>query len=120
MTFAALQEVHRQLGLRLRAYGGDAALPEVTVSLPIHDNDELAFVRLVVWCYVLVNESGRVALRFLRDLPPLNGAELLPEAGNLRTWATHNLLPDKEADRKKLIQSWQWLKDPRWTPKSSH
>lgn len=111
MTFADLQELHRQLGLRLRARAGDTALPEVTVSLPVRENDELSFVRLVVWCYVLVNESGRVSLRFLRDLPPLNGSELLPEAGHLRTWATHNLLPDKEWDRKRLLLAWQWLKD---------
>ena len=111
MTFADLQELHRQLGLRLRARAGDMALPEVTVSLPVRDNDELSFVRLVVWCYVLVNESGRVSMRFLRDLPPFSGSELLPEAGHLRTWATHNLLPDKEWDRKRLLLAWQWLKD---------
>lgn len=119
MTFPALQELHRQLGLRLRAHGGEAAFPELTVSLPVRDNDELSFVRLVVWCYVLVNESGRVALRFLRELPPLSGVDLLPEAGNLRTWATHNLLPDKESDRKRLLQSWQWLKDACGTDRPS-
>lgn len=119
MTFPALQELHRQLGLRLRAHAGESAFPEVTVSLPVHDNDELSFARLVVWCFVLVNESGRVALRFLRELPPLRDVELLPEAGNLRTWATHNLLPDKESDRKKLLLSWQWLKEACGTDRPS-
>ena len=111
MTFADLQELFRQLSLRLRTRAGDVAFAEVTVSPPVRDNDELSFVRLVVWCYVLVNESGRVSMRFLRDLPPFSGSELLPEAGHLRTWATHNLLPDKEPDRKKLLLAWKWLQD---------
>ena len=119
MTFADLQELHRQLGLRLRARAGDTALPGVTVSLPVRDNDELSFIRLVVWCYVLFNESGRVSMRFLRELPPFLGSELLPEAGHLRTWATHNLLPDKESDRKKLLLAWQWLKDACKTDRPS-
>jgi len=110
MSFAELLEVHRQLALRLRARVGDAAFQEITVSVPVRDCDEVSFVRLVVWCYALVNESGRVSLRFLRELPPLAGSDLLSEAGHLRTWATHNLLPERDADRKRLLLAWQWLK----------
>jgi hypothetical protein len=111
MKFADLQELHRQLGLRLRARASDMALREITVNLPVRDNDELSFIRLIIWCYALVNESGRVSMRFLRDLPPFSGSSLLPEAGHLRTWATHNLLPNKESDRKRLKLAWQWLSD---------
>lgn len=110
MSFADVQETHRQLSLRLRVHAGDRALGEVTVNIPTSDDDELSFLRLVVWSYVLLQETGRVALRFLKELPPFPSGELLPEVSYLRTWATHNLLPDKDSDRKKLQLAWGWLK----------
>lgn len=117
--FLELQGLHRELGLRLRTHAGVSTFPDVTVKHPDREDDELSFIRLVIWCYVVVNESGRVALRFLRDLPPLKDVDLLPEASILRTWATHNLLPEKESDRKKLRQSWAWFRDACGTQQPS-
>jgi hypothetical protein len=110
VSFADVQETHRQLRLRLRVHAGEQAFAEVTVNIPTGDDDELSFLRLVVWSYVLLQETGRVALRFLKELPPFTSGELLPEVSYLRTWATHNLLPDKDSDRKKLQLAWTWLK----------
>lgn len=109
-SFAEIQEAHRQLRLRLRVLAGENAFGEVTVNIPTNDDDELSFLRLVFWSYVLLQETGRVALRFLKELPPFSAGELIPEVGYLRTWATHNLLPDRASDRRKLLLAWAWLR----------
>lgn len=110
MNFSALQETHRQLRLRLRVHAGGQAFTEATVSLPTAEDDEISFIRLVVWAYVLFQETGRVSLRFLKELPPFSNSEFPPEIVFLRTWATHNLLPEKESDNTKLKLAWGWLK----------
>jgi hypothetical protein len=109
VSFADLQEAHRQLRLRLRVHAGETALGEVTVKIPVADDDELSFIRLVVWTYVLRHETGKIALSFLKELPPFTSGELLPEVGILRTWATHNLSPSKNSDKKTLQLAWAWF-----------
>lgn len=110
MSFAALHQTQRQLSLRLRVHAGEKAYDDINVTIPTKDDDELSFLRLVVWCYVAQHEAGRVALRFLKELPPIHHRELLLEVGYLRTWATHNLMSDRDSDRKKLQLAWGWLR----------
>ena len=110
MNFAALQETQKQLSLRLRVHAGVNAFGELTVTAPTGDDDELSFLRLVTWCYVVLNEAGRVALRFLKELPPVYKGELPHKVDGLRTWTTHNLMPDRNSDRKRLQLAWCWLR----------
>lgn len=111
MTFGAVEEAYRQLRLRLQVQVGGGACAEITVAHPERANDELSFLRLVTWSYVLVQEAARVSLRFLKELPPFAPGELLPEVAYLRTWAAHNLLPEKDSDSKKLRLAWAWLRE---------
>ena len=108
MSFGDLQELQRQLRSRICAHVDPSAMQEINVAIPSGDADELSFLRLVVWCYALVQETCRVPLQFLQELPPAT-RDPLPEVSQLRTWLTHNLRLDKTSDQKKLKLAWTWL-----------
>lgn len=73
------------------------ALEEVTISPPTGESDELSFMRLVSWGYVVLHETARVPLSFLKSLPPWEHLdELLPHVHALRTLMSHNLAFDSD------------------------
>jgi hypothetical protein len=108
VTFAKLTEALAQLRKLLSGHV-PGSLGEVNVATPRRDDDELAFLRLIVWCYSVVQEAGRVPLRFLKELPPFKSGRLLPEVELLRTWATHNLKLDSDSDQDKQKRALLWL-----------
>lgn len=113
MNFGAVQSSYGQLRKRLVVYVGAGALPDITIDPPKGVDDELSFIRLVMWGYVLVHETGRVPLGFLRQLPPWQeptGA-LLPHIRALRTWSSHNLAFDKAPDVATLRAAIRWFKE---------
>jgi hypothetical protein len=108
MSFGLIHSDFLSLKQRLTVAIGPDALADINIAPPKGNNDELSFIRLVAWSYVLLHESGKVSLNFLRRLPPWNGAAMLPYVRALRTWTSHNLLFDRDHDMQtiKLAVSW--------------
>ncbi|SKC61770.1 hypothetical protein SAMN05445504_0038 [Burkholderia sp. CF099] len=89
----------------------DSAIPEINVPLPLGTNDELSFYRLVIWGYIVVQESAKVHIKFLRELPPaLDANPVMPELATLRTWIGHNLDFNKAHDAAKMRSAQQWFR----------
>lgn len=111
MTFSKLQIRFLELKRRLSISVGAEALPEITVTPPHGTDDELSFIRLVIWGYVLIQESGKTSISFLRQLPPWNTdkSTLLPHVRALRTWTSHNLAFDKEQDLQTIKTASLWF-----------
>lgn len=111
MNFAEIHNLHLEFKRRLTSIVGGEVFPEITVSPPKGDRDELSFMRLVAWGYVLLFESGRGAFGFLRKLPPLSetSGPLVPHLHALRTWASHNIVFDKKRDAKTVRVATVWL-----------
>lgn len=108
MTFATLHSDLNTLRRRLAVHV-KPALPEITVEAPRGDADELSFIRLVAWGYVMLNETARVPLGFLKSLPPWStAAALLPHIGALRTSMSHNLAFDSTHDVKTMRVASDW------------
>lgn len=111
MTYGEIQAAYGQLRKRLAIYAGSEALPDITLDAPKGIADELSFIRLVGWGYVVIYETGRVPLGFLRQLPPWSepSGKLLPHVRALRTWTSHNLSLEKEVDVATLRQAVEWF-----------
>ena len=111
MSFGVLQGSFNTLRLRLAAYVGRPAISEITIEPPKGNSDELSFIRLVAWGYIFLNESGKDALNFLRQLPPWNASDraLLPHVQALRTWTSHNLSIEKIHDLNTYRTAIAWL-----------
>jgi len=111
MSFAEVHTLHLDFKRRLTSILGREVFPELTLTPPRGNSDELSFIRLVAWGYVLVFESGRGALSFLKNLPPLNDPDgaSLSHLHALRTWASHNLVLDKKRDIKTIQSATMWL-----------
>lgn len=110
MTFAIVHGEYLTLKKRLTMYVGSSAFSEITIDTPKGSNDELSFLRLVSWAYVLIHENGKVPLDFLKKLAPINcTGQLLPHVRKLRTWMSHNLSFDKTADVKTLTAVVAWF-----------
>lgn len=108
MTFVTLHSDLNTLRRRLAVHV-KPALPEITVEAPRGDDDELSFIRLVAWGYVMLNETARVPLGFLKSLPPWStAAALLPHIGALRTSMSHNLAFDSTHDVKTMRVASDW------------
>jgi len=108
MTFATLHSDFNTLRRRLAVHV-KPALAEITVEAPRGDADELSFIRLVAWGYVMLNETARIPLGFLKSLPPWNTtAALLPHVGALRTSMSHNLAFDSTRDVKTMRIASDW------------
>ena len=112
MSFAKVMELYRQLRQELVRYGGTDALPPIEgLALPTREDDELSFIRLVVWSYALLQENGRVALRFLRELGKLPKDPVSECVMSLRAWLTHNLSLAKDSDRQRLDLARAWIRE---------
>lgn len=109
MNFSELDSNYKKLRMRLNARIGNNALLEITLDTPKGNNDELSFIRLVAWGYVLVNEAGRVTFKFLRQLPPKSEADLLSYLRPLRTWMSHNLSFEKDHDQQTMRTAIEWF-----------
>lgn len=111
MNFGEALTAHAQLRKRLAVYFGADGLPDITIDPPRGTSDELSFLRMVAWAYVLRFETGRVSLDYLRQLPPWNqpASALLPYVRSLRTWTSHNLALEKEGDRVTLRDAIAWF-----------
>jgi len=108
MTFTILHTHFTTLRRRLAVHV-KPALAEITVDAPRGDADELSFMRLVAWGYIVLNESARVPLGFLKALPPWSSAAaLLPHVGALRTSMSHNLAFDSTRDVKTMRAASDW------------
>jgi hypothetical protein len=113
VNYNQLQISYLELKRRLSTSVGAKALPEITVAPPHGTNDELSFIRLVIWGYVLLQESGKTAISFLRQLPPWNSdsSTLLPHVRALRTWTSHNLSFEKVSDIKTIEIASYWFRE---------
>jgi len=111
MSFGLVQGDYQTLKRRLTLSVGVTALPDITIDPPKGNSDELSFIRLVAWSYVLIFESGKISLNFLRKLPPWHGKEILPYVRSLRTWASHNLQFDHDHDVKTLRAAVGWFSE---------
>ncbi|WP_336852889.1 hypothetical protein [Pseudescherichia vulneris] len=111
MIFSEIHHLHLDYKRRLASILGREVFPEITVSPPTGDSDELSFIRLVSWGYVLVFEAGRGSFGFLKKLPPLDNyqGKMLPHLHALRTWASHNLEFEKTRDVKTVQTATSWL-----------
>lgn len=111
MSYGEVSTIYGQLRRRLTVYAGQDALPNITIDPPRGESDELSFLRMVAWAYVLLYEVGRIPLGYLRQLPPWNqpASALLPHVRALRTWTSHNLALEKEADLATLRDAISWF-----------
>lgn len=111
MSFAEIHTLHLDFKRRLTSIVGGEVFSEITLAPPRGTNDELSFMRLIAWGYVLVFESGRGPLSFLKNLPPLNkpGAPNLKHLNALRTWTSHNLVLGKSRDITTIQSATMWL-----------
>lgn len=111
MNYGEVLNAFSLLRVRLAIHVGQEALPQITVASPISTDDEFSFVRLVSWAYVLMYETGRIPFGYLRQLPPWNqpSSVLLPHIRALRTWTSHNLALDEDADLATLRDAIAWF-----------
>lgn len=109
MSFGKIQSNFISLKKRLTVAVGSAALDDINIEPPKGDDDELSFLRLVAWTYVLIFESGKISLNFLRKLPPWKESELLPYVRPLRTWMSHNLLFESDHDVQTMGKAMDWF-----------
>lgn len=96
MSFPILNAAAIELRNSLRSFVGAAAMEEITVAPPAGDQDEISFLRLVSWSYVLLFEAGRVSIEYLLQLPAAGDRARDPKAAkalvhDLRTWSFHNV-----------------------------
>lgn len=110
MSFTELYDAYSKLRMRVVALVDPSAFPSITVPGPRDTAGELGFVRLVAWSYALVQENGRVPLRFLLKLGQRPSPQVLEDVPILRTWVAHNLELEKGSDQKKVRHAWAWFR----------
>lgn len=77
------------------------AARDVSVHLPNSFGDELSFLRLVIWCYVVVQEAAKHSLDVATGASGLRRATpVRKSAESLRTYVTHNLERVEDPKRK--------------------
>jgi len=109
MTFGTLLSEFNSLRRRLVIFV-KPGVEEITIEPPKGDSDELSFMRLVAWGYVMLHENARIPLGFLKSLPPWNSPNaLLPHVGALRTSLGHNLAFDNSRDVKTVRVAAEWF-----------
>lgn len=118
MTPIELSNLYRTLRTRVSIHCPNSCA-EISLPLPSDFGDELAFYRLVIWGYALVNEAAKIPLAFLTNLPPLKADNSLRnEISKLRTYVAHNLDMSKKRDQKTYAFVHRWFKEAcgRGTP----
>ena len=121
MTPTELSNLYQTLRTRVSIHSPNGCA-EISLPLPSDFSDELAFYRLVIWGYALVNEAAKIPLAFLTNLPPLKAdSSLRNEMSTLRTYVAHNLDLSKKRDQKTYAFVHRWFKEAcgRGTPNSA-
>ena len=121
MTPIELNNLYQTLRTRVSIHSPNGCA-EISLPLPSDFSDELAFYRLVIWGYALVNEAAKIPLAFLTNLPPLKAdSSLRNETSTLRTYVAHNLDVSKKRDQKTYAFVHRWFKEAcgRGTPDSA-
>ena len=121
MTPIGLSNLYQTLRTRVSTHCPNSC-DEISLPLPSDFGDELAFYRLVIWGYALINEAAKISLAFLTNLPPLKANNSFRnEISTLRTYVAHNLDISKKRDRKTYTFVHRWFKDAcgRGTPDSA-
>ena len=111
MTPIDLGNLYQTLRTRVSIHSPNGCA-EISLPLPSDFSDELAFYRLVIWGYALVNEAAKIPLAFLTNLPPLKAdSSLRNEMSTLRTYVAHNLDISKKRDQKTYAFVHRWFKE---------
>lgn len=116
MSFEALARSADRLKAALYASTGKHLVSEVSLEAPREDRGEAAFIKTVLWSYVLWFEACQPAGRYLMSIVRNSSAEdqkaasrAFQDLQNLRTFHAHNLLPSSKSDQYKLNQAKAWL-----------
>ena len=121
MTPIELSNLYQTLRTRVSIHSPNGCA-EISLPLPSDFSDELAFYRLVIWGYALVNEAAKIPLAFLTNLPPLKANNSFrTEISRLRTYVAHNLDTKSTRDQKTYAFVHRWFKEAcgRGTPNSA-
>jgi hypothetical protein len=115
MTFKYVSRDAQELAILIAKQAGRPLVAAVTVPEPEEPLDELHFVRLVSWGYVLLNEAGGAVFKELALFLKSTRPELSKTYQNgkrdieaLRTSLAHNLADDSSANgrTKRIAQAW--------------
>ena len=116
MSFGALAVSAETLRASLLAATGRELIAEISLEAPNDDQGEVAFIKSVLWGYVLWFEAcqpvGRYLMNIVRNSSPEEhkvAARAFQDIQNLRTFHAHNLLPSNKSDQQKLSQAKVWL-----------
>jgi hypothetical protein len=116
MSFGALAQSAERLRAALHASTGKNLVAEVSLAPPAEHRGEAAFVRSILWGYVLWFEAcqpaGRYLMNIVRNSSPEDqkaASRAFQDVQNLRTFHAHNLLPSSKSDQYTLNQAKAWL-----------
>lgn len=116
MSFEALAQSAEKLRSALYASTGKHLVAEVSLNTPSDDRGEAAFIKAVLWGYVLWFEACQPAGRYLMNIVRNASAEdqkvasrAFQDLQNLRTFYAHNLIQSSKNDQYKLNQAKAWL-----------
>lgn len=112
MSFSELNSSVEDLRNELSVHISEAALEKFSCRLPGRAHDEAAFLRLIIYCYILFFEAGRVSIPYLVKINPPIGDSLKRQhciethqlVNELRTSIVHNL--DYQDRKRKNISQW--------------
>ena len=116
MSFDALAEAADRLRTALHASTGRHLVADVSLETPGDDRGQAAFIKSVLWGYVLWFEASQPAGRYLMNIVRNSSPEdqkaasrAFQDLQNLRTFHAHNLLPSSNSDQYKLSQAKAWF-----------
>lgn len=116
MSFETLTQSVNRLRNTLHASTGRNLIAEISLEPPGAVGGETAFIRTVLWCYVLWYEACQPAGRHLMNIVRNSSSEdqkaaarAFQDVQNLRTFHAHNLLSSNKNDQYKLGQAKAWL-----------
>ena len=125
MTFTEINAAYVELRNSLGSFVGENSIQAVNIKPPANNRGEASFLRLVNWSYVLLYESGRVAIPYLLKVPIKRGrpSESLSDARQLvhllRTWNSHNIGFSDEDDAAMTRRVYRWFVSHGGIPQSS-
>jgi hypothetical protein len=116
MSFAELKNICDEFRAVLRESTNRDLVMAISVEEPAEPQDELFFLKLVSWCYVLLFEAShpttRYILSLLRTGDPRDHKDVSAVLNNvncLRTVRVHNLSTENRSDERKRGQASIWL-----------
>ncbi len=116
MSFEALAQAAERLRTALHTSTRRDLVAKVSLEAPGNDGGEAAFIKSVLWGYVLWFEAcqpaGRYLMNIVRNSSPeeqKTASRAFQDVQNLRTFQAHNLLPSSTSDQYKSNQAKAWL-----------